>query len=82
MVNHAPVPGGRLRQRRFRSAAYSCHGTDFGVFFLKNGKKNWARLGAGLPNAPVFDLKLTGDGNVLYAATFGRGIYQIPVPSA
>jgi hypothetical protein len=55
--------------------------TDFGVFCLKNGKKNWARLGTGLPNAPVLDLKLTGDGNALYAATFGRGIYQIPVPS-
>ncbi|HEX6518729.1 MAG TPA: hypothetical protein VF070_01760 [Streptosporangiaceae bacterium] len=38
----------------------------------------WARLGTGLPNAPVFDLKLTG--NTIYAATFGRGIYQIPVP--
>jgi photosystem II stability/assembly factor-like uncharacterized protein len=54
--------------------------TDFGVFFLKNGKKSWGRLGTGLPNAPVFDLKLTGDGKTIYAATFGRGIYQIPVP--
>jgi photosystem II stability/assembly factor-like uncharacterized protein len=54
--------------------------TDFGVFFLRNGKKSWGRLGTGLPNAPVFDLKLTGDGKTIYAATFGRGIYQIPVP--
>ena len=54
--------------------------TDFGVFYLKNGKHGWARLGTGLPNAPVFDLKLTGNGNMIYAATFGRGIYQIPVP--
>ena len=43
-------------------------------------KKNWARLGNGLPNGPVLDLKLTGDGNTIYAATFGRGIYQIPAP--
>lgn len=56
--------------------------TDFGVFFLKNSNKNWARLGTALPNAPVLDLKLTGDGTVLYAATFGRGVYQIPVPSS
>ncbi|HEY2523268.1 MAG TPA: hypothetical protein VGJ19_24365, partial [Streptosporangiaceae bacterium] len=55
-------------------------GTDFGAFFLKNGKKNWGRLGSGLPNAPVFDLKLSGDGNTIFAATFGRGIYQIPTP--
>ncbi len=51
--------------------------TDFGVFYLKNGKKNWARLGIGLPNAPVLDLKLAADGTI-YAATFGRGIYRIP----
>jgi photosystem II stability/assembly factor-like uncharacterized protein len=54
--------------------------TDFGVFYLKNGKQNWARLGTALPNAPVLDLKLTGDGKTIYAATFGRGIYRIPVP--
>jgi hypothetical protein len=55
-------------------------GTDFGAFYLANGKNNWARLGTGLPNAPVFDLKLTGDRSMIYAATFGRGIYKIPVP--
>jgi hypothetical protein len=31
---------------------------------------------------PVFDLKFTGDGNTIYAATFGRGIYQIPTPQS
>jgi hypothetical protein len=51
--------------------------TDFGVFFLKNGKRNWARLGIGLPNAPVLDLKLSGDGSTIFAATFGRGIYKL-----
>src|SRR5215469_13214879 len=54
--------------------------TDFGVFYLKNGRKNWARLGSGLPNAPVLDLKLSSDGSTIFAATFGRGIYQIPAP--
>ena len=53
--------------------------TDFGVFYLKNGKKNWARLGAGLPNAPVLDIKLSADRTTMYAATFGRGIYTIPL---
>lgn len=54
--------------------------TDFGVFYLKNGQKNWARLGSGLPNCPVMDVKLSGDGKTIYAATFGRGIYKMPVP--
>jgi hypothetical protein len=47
---------------------------------IKNRKKNWARLGAGLPNAPVLDIKLTADRTTLIAATFGRGIYQTPTP--
>ncbi|WP_203920756.1 WD40/YVTN/BNR-like repeat-containing protein [Rugosimonospora africana] len=56
--------------------------TGFGVFSLKNGKKNWARLGTGLPNCPIFDIKLTGDGHTIDAATFGRGIYHLPAPQA
>lgn len=53
--------------------------TDFGVFYLKNGKKNWARLG-NLPNCPILDTKLSGDGKTIFAATFGRGVYQMRTP--
>ncbi len=56
--------------------------TDFGVFYLKNGKKNWSRLGEGLPNTSVLDVKLTGDDQTLYAATFGRSVWQIPLAGA
>ncbi|MGW5672362.1 WD40/YVTN/BNR-like repeat-containing protein [Micromonospora sp. NPDC003776] len=54
--------------------------TDFGVFYLKNGKKNWSRLGQGLPATSVLDIKLTGDGSTIYAATFGRSVWKLPVP--
>jgi photosystem II stability/assembly factor-like uncharacterized protein len=53
---------------------------DFGVFYLKNGDKNWARLGTGLPNTPVMDIKITGDGQTMYAATFGRSVWQLALP--
>jgi len=53
---------------------------DFGVFYLRNGNKNWARLGTGLPNTPVMDIKLTGDGQSIYAATFGRSVWRLPLP--
>jgi hypothetical protein len=76
--NMPNAPVWMLTWDQARGQLYAC--TDFGVFYLKNGNKNWARLGSGLPNAPVFDLKFTGDGNTIYAATFGRGIYQIPAP--
>ena len=51
--------------------------TDYGVFYLKNGQKNWARLGDGLPSTPVLDVKLSGDGSTLYAATFGRSVWKL-----
>jgi hypothetical protein len=55
--------------------------TNFGVFYASDGSTaQWGRLGSGLPNAPVFDLKVSGDGQTIFAATFGRGIWKIPMP--
>ena len=54
--------------------------TDFGVFYLKNGRENWARMGEGLPNTSVLDVKLTGDRHTLYAATFGRSVWKLALP--
>ena len=49
----------------------------------------WSILGTGLPNAPVIDLVAsagvaTGDGRLgeLRAATYGRGVWQIPLLTA
>ena len=53
---------------------------DLGVFYRANGKKNWARLGDGLPNTSILDVKLSGDGKTLYAATFGRSVWQLGLP--
>lgn len=54
--------------------------TDLGLFYDKNGKHNWKRLGHGLPNTPVLDVKITGDGATVYAATFGRSVWQLARP--
>ena len=56
--------------------------TDFGLFYDKNSKKNWKRLGDGLPNTPVFDMKITGDRKTMYAATFGRSVWKIQMPKS
>jgi hypothetical protein len=29
----------------------------------------------------VFDIKITGDHRTIYAATFGRSVWRIPVPN-
>jgi hypothetical protein len=72
---NAPVEMLTYDQPRHRLYA----ATDLGVFVNKNGKKNWQRLGRGLPNTSILDIKISGDGNSLDAATFGRSVWTIPI---
>ncbi len=55
-------------------------GTDVGVFSSSNGGRRWRAAGGRLPNVPVTDLEYRAASNSLYAATFGRGIYLLPLP--
>ena len=55
--------------------------TDVGVFVSENGGTNWVAAGADLPNVPVTDVEYRAASNSLYAATFGRGIYALPLAS-
>jgi photosystem II stability/assembly factor-like uncharacterized protein len=56
--------------------------TDLGVFYDKNGALNWKRLGHELPASPVLDIKIAGDGTTMFAATFGRSVWRMPLPSS
>ena len=56
-------------------------GSDVGVYYLKNGKKNWKPVGAsGLPLAPVLDIRLHQPSSSLFASTFGRSMFRIDLP--
>jgi photosystem II stability/assembly factor-like uncharacterized protein len=50
--------------------------SDFGVFYKRPGA-GWLKLGAGLPLAPIYELRYHQGTQQLFAATFGRGIYVI-----
>jgi hypothetical protein len=66
--------------------------TDAGVYFTRNvascGNSSstcWSQFGSGLPAAPVVALSAapaTTTPNVLAAATYGRGVWQIPLAAA
>ena len=56
-------------------------GTDVGVFLSTDSGVTWVAAGDDLPNVPVTDLEYRAASNALYAATFGRGIYALPLPS-
>ena len=55
--------------------------TDLGVFVSHASDPTlWSELGTGIPNAAVTDLTLTPDGDTIVVATYGRGLWSIPVP--
>ncbi|MGH2820639.1 MAG: WD40/YVTN/BNR-like repeat-containing protein [Actinomycetota bacterium] len=54
--------------------------SDVGVFARRTNGGEWLRLGSGLPLSPVNDLRFVASRRVLFAATFGRGIYKIAPP--
>jgi photosystem II stability/assembly factor-like uncharacterized protein len=51
-------------------------GTDMGVFFTPNLGRVWLKVGDGLPLAPVSDIHYHAGTDTLFAATFGRSIFQ------
>jgi hypothetical protein len=53
--------------------------TDVGVFDRKDGDTAWYKISVGLPNVPVLDVKLSGDGKYVFAATFGRSVWKLPL---
>jgi photosystem II stability/assembly factor-like uncharacterized protein len=52
-------------------------GTEFGLYFTKDGGKQWIRLKGGLPTIPVRDLAIQAREGDLVVATFGRGFYVL-----
>jgi hypothetical protein len=52
-------------------------GTDIGVFRTTNGGTSWVNYSQGLPNTAIYDLRRRTGGNLLRAATHGRGLWEI-----
>jgi photosystem II stability/assembly factor-like uncharacterized protein len=50
-------------------------GTEFGLFFSRDGGGKWVQLKGGLPTIPVRDLAFPKRAADLVLATFGRGFY-------
>jgi len=57
-------------------------GTEFGVFFSRDGGKNWADLKLNAPTVAFHDLLIHPRDNDLIAATHGRGIWILDDISA
>jgi xyloglucan-specific exo-beta-1,4-glucanase len=54
--------------------------TEVGVFYKAgSASQNWIKLGINLPNVTVKDFKINYFTDKLYAATFGRGLWEISI---
>jgi photosystem II stability/assembly factor-like uncharacterized protein len=51
-------------------------GTDLGVYYRDDNIGDWILFQNGLPNVPVMDLEINEAGNLIRAATFGRGLWS------
>lgn len=55
-------------------------GTDIGVFMTTDSGQTWKNMNAlGLPNVHVNAFAIPNNKSYLYVATFGRGIWRIPL---
>ncbi|MEP6802722.1 MAG: sialidase family protein, partial [Acidobacteriota bacterium] len=50
-------------------------GTEFGLYFTRDGGRRWLKMTGGLPNVAVRDLAVQKREGDLAVATFGRGFY-------
>lgn len=54
--------------------------TEIGVYYKAgSASQNWIKLGNNLPNVTVKDFKINYYADKLYAATFGRGLWEISI---
>lgn len=58
--------------------------TDVGVFLTRDVAaahgRQWLRVGSGLPNAPIQNLRWYAPTRTLFAADVGRGAFQVRLP--
>jgi hypothetical protein len=55
-------------------------GTSLGVYYRDDSMTQWEPFEANLPNVSVSDLEINLEDNIITAATYGRGIWQSPIP--
>jgi photosystem II stability/assembly factor-like uncharacterized protein len=77
MRDHAPV-NALVQDDLFANTVYAA--TDRGVFRTSDRGDSWERYDENLPRVPVKDLVLQREHRLLYAATFGRGVYVLKLP--
>lgn len=51
-------------------------GMDIGVYYKDDGMADWELFADGIPNVEITDLEINYDAGLIYAATYGRGLWR------
>jgi len=55
-------------------------GTNLGIYRLDDSLTEWETYFENLPNTPISDLEISLDEETITAGTYGRGVWQSPIP--
>lgn len=55
-------------------------GTDIGVWYLDSTMTEWTVFNQGMPNVIVNEIEINESANLMYAATYGRGVWRTNLP--
>ena len=55
-------------------------GTDIGVWYIDSTTNQWTSFNQGMPNVIVNELEINYQANLLFAATYGRGVWTTELP--
>ncbi len=72
-------------KRVLKHQPYSDHdalylGTTLGVYYYDNEVGSWTSISQDLPNVEVSDIEINVNDHTLTASTYGRGVWQTPIP--
>ncbi|MFT6948737.1 MAG: photosystem II stability/assembly factor-like uncharacterized protein [Vicingaceae bacterium] len=83
ITNNLPSESKRVIKHQPYSENNSLYlGTSLGVYYLDDLSETWSSFSGSLPNVAVTDLEINTEDNIITASTFGRGVWQSPIPLA
>ena len=54
-------------------------GMNYGIYYIDKGLTEWQPFSNNIPNVQINELEINNETNMLYAATYGRGLWASPV---
>tara|TARA_R100000306_G_scaffold7511_4_gene10174 strand:- start:21965 stop:24442 length:2478 start_codon:yes stop_codon:yes gene_type:complete len=54
-------------------------GMNYGIYYIDNGLNEWQPYSNNIPNVEVSELEINNETDMIYAATYGRGLWASPV---